>query len=339
MKIDLRSDTVSRPTPGMLEAMFSAPVGDDVFGEDPTVVALEAKTAALFGIEAGLFCPSGTMTNQIAINVHTRPGDEVICSHMAHIYLFEGGGVAFNSGASVALIQSENGTFNAEDVRQHINNPDDPHKAYTRLVEIENTVNRGAGACWDFKELVRIRELCDQRHLGYHLDGARLFNALVKDGMKPEEYGTLFDSISICLSKGLGAPVGSLLIGNRDFIRQGARVRKLFGGAMRQAGYIAAAGIYALKNNVERLADDHRNAAAIGEALKQNSLTEKVNYGGTNIVIFTLRPGMKASDYLEKIRARGILALKTGERSIRMVTHLDVSDAQIREACDILATL
>lgn len=337
--IDLRSDTVTKPSAGMLDFMMNTGVGDMVFGEDPAVNELEAMAADMFGMEAALYCPSGTMTNQIAINVHTRPGDEVICSHMAHIYLFEGGGVAFNSGASVALIQSENGTFSAEDVRQHINNPDDPHKAYTRLVEIENTVNRGAGACWDFNEMVRIRELCDQRHLGYHLDGARLFNALVKDGMKPEEYGTLFDSISICLSKGLGAPVGSLLIGNRDFIRQGARVRKLFGGAMRQAGYIAAAGIYALKNNVERLADDHRNAAAIAEALKQNSLTEKVNYGGTNIVIFTLRPGMKASDYLEKIRARGILALKTGERSIRMVTHLDVSDAQIREACDILATL
>lgn len=337
--IDLRSDTVTKPSAGMLDFMMNTRVGDMVFGEDPAVNELEAMAADMFGMEAALYCPSGTMTNQIAINVHTRPGDEVICSHMAHIYLFEGGGVAFNSGASVALIQSENGTFSAEDVRKHINNPDDPHKAYTRLVEIENTVNRGAGACWDFNEMVRIRELCNQRHLGYHLDGARLFNALVKDGMKPEEYGTLFDSISICLSKGLGAPVGSLLIGNRDFIRQGARVRKLFGGAMRQAGYIAAAGIYALKNNVERLADDHSNAAAIAEALTQNSLTEKVNYGGTNIVIFTLRPGMKASDYLEKIRARGILALKTGERSIRMVTHLDVSDAQIREACDILATL
>lgn len=337
--IDLRSDTVTKPSAAMLDFMMNAGVGDMVFGEDPAVNELEAMAADMFGMEAALYCPSGTMTNQIAINVHTRPGDEVICSHMAHIYLFEGGGVAFNSGASVALIHSENGTFTAEDVRQHINNPDDPHKAFTRLVEVENTVNRGAGACWDFSELTRIRELCDQRRLGYHLDGARLFNAMIADGRKPGEYGALFDSISICLSKGLGAPVGSLLIGNRDFIKRGARVRKLFGGAMRQAGYIAAAGIYALRNNVDRMAEDHRNAAALAKALGESALTEAVNYGGTNIVIFTLKPGMKASEYLEKIKARGILALKTGERSIRMVTHLDVSDYQIIEACDILATL
>jgi threonine aldolase len=337
--IDLRSDTVTKPSAAMLEFMMNTGVGDMVFGEDPAVNELEEMTAEMFGMEAAIYCPSGTMTNQIAIKVHTRPGDEVICSYMAHIYLFEGGGVAFNSGASVALINSENGTFTAEDVRQHLNNPEDPHKAYSRLVEVENTVNRGAGACWDFGGMERIREVCDQRRLGYHLDGARLFNALVAQGRKPQEYGALFDSISICLSKGLGAPVGSLLIGNRDFIRQGARVRKLFGGAMRQAGYIAAAGIFALKNNVLRLADDHRNAAALAEALRHCSLTEKVEYGGTNIVIFTLKPGMNASGFLDKMKDKGILALKTGERSIRMVTHLDVSDSQIREACDILANL
>jgi len=337
--IDLRSDTVTKPSAAMLEFMMNTGVGDMVFGEDPAVNELEEMAAEMFGMEAALYCPSGTMTNQIAIKVHTRPGDEVICSHMAHIYLFEGGGIAFNSGASVALINSVNGTFTAEDVRQHLNNPEDPHKAYSRLVEVENTVNRGAGACWDFGWMERIREVCDQRRLGYHLDGARLFNALVAQGRKPQEYGALFDSISICLSKGLGAPVGSLLIGNRDFIRQGARVRKLFGGAMRQAGYIAAAGIFALKNNVLRLADDHRNAAALAEALRHCSLTEKVEYGGTNIVIFTLKPGMNASGFLEKMKDKGILALKTGERNIRMVTHLDVSDSQIREACDILANL
>lgn len=337
--IDLRSDTVTRPSAGMLERMMKASVGDMIFGEDPEVNELERMAAEMFGMEGALFCPSGTMTNQIAIKAHTRPGDEVICSKMAHIYLFEGGGVAFNSGASVALIDTENGTFTAEDVKQHINNPDDPHRALTRLVEVENTVNRGAGACWDFKELKRIRELCDGRHLGLHLDGARLFNAMTADGRKPEEYGALFDSISICLSKGLGAPVGSVLIGNRDIIRQGARIRKVFGGAMRQAGYIAAAGIYALKNNVNRLINDHSNAALLAEALRQCSLTEKVSYGGTNIVIFTLKQGNTASGFLDKIKSRGILALKTGERSIRMVTHLDVSDSQVREACDIVASL
>ncbi|MDX9728428.1 MAG: GntG family PLP-dependent aldolase [Bacteroidales bacterium] len=337
--IDLRSDTVTKPSAGMLEFMMKASVGDMIFGEDPAVNELERMAADIFGMEAALFCPSGTMTNQIAIKAHTSPGDEVICSRMAHIYQFEAGGVAFNSGASVALIDSENGTFTAEDVKQHINNPEDWHKAFTRLVEVENTVNRGAGACWDFSELERIRELCDSRNLGYHLDGARLFNAMAADGSKPASYGALFDSISICLSKGLGAPVGSVLIGKKEIIRQGTRIRKVLGGAMRQAGYIAAAGIYALNNNVARLTDDHRNAAALTEALKGCSMTEKIHYGGTNIVIFTLKPPAVASEFLEKIRQHGILALKTGERSIRMVTHLDVSDEQIREACGILANL
>ncbi|NLE34127.1 MAG: threonine aldolase [Bacteroidales bacterium] len=337
--IDLRSDTVTRPSSGMLEFMMKTSVGDMIFGEDPAVNELEHMVADMFGMDAALFCPSGTMTNQIAIKAHTRPGDEVICSRMAHIYQFEAGGVAFNSGASVALIDSEDGTFTAEDVREHIHDPEDWHKAYTRLVEVENTVNRGAGACWDFNELRRIRELCDSRQLGYHLDGARIFNAMTTDGRKPAEYGALFDSISICLSKGLGAPVGSLLIGNRDIIQQGIRLRKVLGGAMRQAGYIAAAGIYALKNNISRMTDDHRNAASLADALHQCSLTEKVNYGGTNMVIFTLKPGMSAIEFLEKIRAKGILALKTGERSIRMVTHLDVSDGQVTKACEILASL
>lgn len=323
----------------MLEFMMKASVGDMVFGEDPAVNELESMMADLFGMDGALYCPSGTMTNQIAIKAHTRPGDEVICSRLAHIYQFEGGGVAFNSGASVALIDSEDGTFTAEDVKQHLNNPEDWHKAYTRLVEVENTMNRGAGAYWNFDELKRIRTLCDSHSLGYHLDGARLFNAMAADGRKPAEYGALFDSISICLSKGLGAPVGSVLIANNEIIRQGARIRKLFGGAMRQAGYIAAAGIYAVKNNIDRLADDHRNAAALADALKECSLTEKIHYGGTNIVIFTLKPPATAAEFLKKIEERGILALKTGERSIRIVTHLDVSAGQIKKACEILASL
>lgn len=337
--IDLRSDTLTKPSVAMLEFMMKASVGDMVFGEDPAVNELEMMAADMFGMEAAIYCPSGTMTNQIAIKAHTRPGDEVICSRMAHIYQFEGGGIAFNSGASVALIDSENGTFTAEDVKQHLNNPEDWHKAYTRLVEVENTVNRGAGSFWDIEEMKRIRELCDTRQLGYHLDGARLFNAMAADGTTPAEYGAIFDSISICLSKGLGAPVGSVLIGKREIITQGMRIRKVFGGAMRQAGYIAAAGIYALKNNVSRLSDDHHNAAVLAEALRESSLMESVNYGGTNIVIFSLKPGMTAEEYLEKIKSYGILALKTGERSIRMVTHLDVNDEQIKKACGVLATL
>jgi threonine aldolase len=337
--IDLRSDTVTKPTREMLEFMMAARVGDMVFDEDPMVNELEEMAAAMFGMEDAIYCPSGTMTNQIAIKAHTRPGDEVICSRMSHIYQFEGGGVAFNSGASVALIDSDNGTFTTDEVKEHINNPNDWHKAFTRLVEVENTVNRGAGACWDFEEMKKIRELCNSHNLGYHLDGARLFNAMVTDGRKPAEYGALFDSISICLSKGLGAPVGSLLLGNRDLIRQGERIRKVFGGAMRQAGYIAAAGIYALRNNVARLADDHTNAGLIAVALRECRFVEKIYYGGTNIVIFTLVPGIKASEFLEKLRGHGILALKTGERSIRIVTHLDVSDAEIKKVCEVVATL
>jgi threonine aldolase len=337
--IDLRSDTVTKPSAGMLEFMMKADVGDMVFGEDPAVNELESMMADLFGMEGALYCPSGTMTNQIAIKAHTRPGDEVICSRMAHIYQFEGGGVAFNSGASVALIDSEDGTFTAEDVKRYLNNPDDPHKAFTRLVEVENTMNRGAGACWDYEELKRIKRLCDSHNLGFHLDGARLFNAMAADGRKPEEYGAVFDSVSICLSKGLGAPVGSVMIGNREIIRQGVRIRKLFGGAMRQAGFIAAAGIYAVKNNITRLADDHRNAAALADALKECSITDQVQYGGTNIIIFTLKPPVTAAEFLKKLAAKGILALKTGEKSIRMVTHLDVGEAEIKSACDILASL
>ncbi len=337
--IDLRSDTVTRPTPGMLDFMMKASVGDMVFGEDPMVNELEEMAADMFGMEGALYCASGTMANQIAIKAHTKPSDEVICSHMAHVYQFEGGGIAFNSGASVALIDSDNGTFTAEDVKMNINNPDDPHKAFTRLVAIENTVNRGAGTCWDFQELKRIREVCDQNNLDYHLDGARLFNAMTVDGMKPADYGALFDSISICLSKGLGAPVGSMLIGNKEIIRQGARVRKILGGAMRQAGYIAAAGLYALKNNVTRLVEDHSNAALIAEALKACSLTEEVSYGGTNIIIFTLVPEIKSSEFLEKIKGHCILALKVGDRSIRMVTHLDNSESEIKRACEVLASL
>jgi threonine aldolase len=323
----------------MLKAMMSAEVGDMVFGEDPSVNELEAMAAAMFGTEAALFCPSGTMTNQIAIKAHTRPGDEVICSRLAHIYQFEGGGVAFNSSASVALIDSDNGTFTADDVLGYVNNPDDPHKAFTRLVEVENTVNRGAGSCWDYEELKKIRELCDDRNLGFHLDGARLFNAMTFDGRRPLEYGSLFDSISICLSKGLGAPVGSLLLGNRDFIKQGARIRKVFGGAMRQAGFIAAAGIFALKNNIRRLEEDHRHAAAIAMALKSCSIVDRVNYGGTNIVIFSVSKGSSASDFLERMKENGILALKVSNSSVRMVTHLDVSETDTEKVCRYFESL
>ncbi|HNW75058.1 MAG TPA: GntG family PLP-dependent aldolase, partial [Bacteroidales bacterium] len=247
--IDLRSDTVTRPTKPMLEAMMAARVGDDVLGDDPTVNALEEKAAAMFGKEAALFCPSGTMTNQIAINVHTRPGDEVICHRFSHVYYYEGGGMMRNSGVSVCLLDGPRGLITAREVEDHINPASDPHRPLTTLVEVENTMNKGGGACYDFGELERISEVCRKQGLKFHLDGARLFNALTAAGGTTDQYGSIVDSVSVCLSKGLGAPVGSLLFGDRPFIKQGRRVRKAFGGGMRQAGYLAAAGIYAMDHN------------------------------------------------------------------------------------------
>jgi len=326
--IDLRSDTVTRPTPAMLEAMFSAKVGDDVFGEDPTVIALEEKAAQIFGKEAALYCASGTMSNQIAIKVHTRPGDEVICDQTAHIYNYEGGGIAFNSGASVRLLQGDRGRYTASDVLQNIN-PDDVHRPVTRLVEIENTVNRGGGAYFNFNSLIEIGDVCRKHGLSYHLDGARLFNALVETDEQTSDYGKLFDSISICLSKGLGAPVGSILLGDKAFIKQARRFRKVFGGAMRQAGYLAAAGIYALDNHVTRLKEDHQRAQILGKTLEALSCVDSVMPVDTNIVIFNVAKTMEASDFVEKMRAKEILMIAIGGKQIRMVTHLDFDDAML----------
>ena len=261
--IDLRSDTVTKPCAGMLTAMMNAKVGDDVFGEDPTVNELEAMAATMFGMEAGLFCPSGTMTNQIAIKVHTQPGDEVICDKLAHIYQYEGGGIAFNSGCSVKLLDGDKGRITSDQVIEGINANQD-YKAATSLVALENTTNRGGGSCYDFKEIIAIREVCSANNLGLHLDGARIFNALVEKKETPKQYGEIFDSISICLSKGLGTPVGSILLGTDKFIKRARRVRKAFGGGMRQAGFLAAAGIYALENNIDRLKEDHLHARKYG---------------------------------------------------------------------------
>ena len=290
--IDLRSDTVTKPGKEMLEAMMEAEVGDDVYKEDPTVNVLEQKAASLFGMEASLFCVSGTMTNQVAINVHTRPGDEVICDRLAHIYLFEAGSIARLSGSSVNLLSGDMGRFTAEDVRLAIN-PDDIHRARTSLVEVENTVNKGGGACWDINELKKISALCREKKLSFHMDGARIFNAITETGEDPKDYGSLFDSISICLSKGLGAPVGSLLLGNKEFIKKALRVRKAIGGGMRQAGYLAAAGIYALDNNVKRLKEDHKRAREMGKVLEALPCIDEVYPVRTNILIFRLNNKMK----------------------------------------------
>src|SRR6478752_5169970 len=266
MITDLRSDTFTKPTEAMLYVMFKAPVGDDVFGEDPTVNRLEAMTAEMFGMEAAIFCPSGTMTNQIAIKCHTRPGDEVICDKVSHVYIYEGGGIAVNSNCQVKPIDGDRGMIRADQVIEAIN-PDDVHKPRTRLVSLENTANRGGGSCYNFSEFQKIKEVCLNNDLSLHLDGARLWNALVAKNETPKQYGEVFDSISVCLSKGMGAPVGSLLLGKHDYIKQARRARKVFGGGMRQAGYLAAAGIYALEHNIERLAEDHEHAREIAAAL------------------------------------------------------------------------
>ncbi|MFZ6051131.1 threonine aldolase family protein [Halocola ammonii] len=327
--IDLRSDTVTRPTPEMLEAMMSAKVGDDVFGEDPTVNALQEKGAKMFGHEAALFCPSGTMTNQIAINAHTNPGDEVICSELAHIYLYEGGGIAKNSGASVRLLPGDRGRFKADQIEPNIN-ADDPHHPVTTLVAVEDTCNKGGGSCYDLEELKKIKAVCKKNNLQLHLDGARVFNSLVKTGYDKMEYGQLFDSISICLSKGLGSPVGSLLIGSKDFIRKAHRIRKSMGGGMRQAGYIAAAGLFALENNIERLAEDHRKAVQLAEVLEKCQYVSGVAPVDTNIVVAELE-GIEAGSFLKKLEEQNIKAVPFGHGKVRFVAHLDVSQEQVGE--------
>lgn len=333
-RIDLRSDTLTKPTAAMLEAMASADVGDDVWGEDPTVSALEAKTAALFGLEAGLFCPSGTMSNQIAIRVHVTAGDEVICSTEAHVYQYEGGAIAATSGASVRLLAGDRGRFTAEDVRAAVQ-PDDPHYPRSRLVTVEDTSNRGGGACWDLAELDRIRAVCTRHGLALHLDGARVMNRLVAKGDDPVTYARRFDSISVCLSKGLGAPVGSVLLGSRAFIHAARRVRKRLGGGMRQAGYLAACGLYALDHHVARLADDHRRARALEASLAKTQGVVRVLPVETNIVIAEVA---SVDALLAHLASHGVVAAPMGPGRVRFVTHLGVDDAMIDRVCTALAS-
>jgi threonine aldolase len=336
--IDLRSDTVTRPTPGMLEAMFTAKVGDDVFRDDPTVNALEDKAAKLFGMEAAIFCPSGTMTNQIAINVHTHPGDEVICHKHSHVYFYEGGGMMRNSGVSVRLLEGDQGLIKASDVAANIN-PDDVHRPVTKLVEVENTMNKGGGACYPYVDLLEIRAVCDANNLQLHLDGARLFNAMVATGTTPADFGAIFDSISICLSKGLGAPVGSLLLGNQVFVNKARRVRKVLGGGMRQAGYLAAAGIYALDHNIDRLIEDHKKAQYLGKVLEEMPYVESVLPVETNILIFTLTDRYTEKEFIAALNKNDIYAASTGPQTVRFVTHLDFTEEMLGRVEKVLRTL
>jgi threonine aldolase len=324
--IDLRSDTVTQPSQEMRHAMANAAVGDDVFKEDPTVLALEAYGAQLFGKEAALFCSSGTQTNQIAINVHVQPGGEVICHEESHIYKYEGGGIAKNSGASVRLLPGDRGRLTADDIAKWINPAHDVHFPLTQLVSLEDTANRGGGAVYDTAELAKISAMCKELNLPLHLDGARVFNALAINRMEAAAYGAFYDSISVCLSKGLGAPIGSLLLGSAAFIEKARRVRKVFGGGMRQAGIIAAGGLYALKNNVERLKEDHMHALLLGEALQNCTLIESVLPVQTNIVVATLKDPAQRDPMIETLKNKGILCMAFGPGMIRMVTHLNFSE-------------
>ncbi len=333
--IDLRSDTVTRPSKQMMDAMYNAPVGDDVYGEDPTVNELENKMAGLFGMEAGLFAPSGIMTNQLAIKAHTKPGDEVICHRESHIYNYEGGGIAFHSAASVRLMFDNRGRFAASDILPNIN-PEDVHYPRTTLVSVENTTNRGGGAIYDLAELEKMSKICKDNKLKFHADGARLFNALVATGQSPAQHGAIFDSISICLSKGLGAPIGSVLLGNKAFIHEARHFRRMFGGGMRQAGILAAACIYALDNNVNRLADDHTRAKQLETILLKLPYVKSVLPVETNIVIFYLKDEVTDSLFLSKLNEMGIKASRFGPQTIRFVTHLDFTDDMLARVENVL---
>lgn len=323
MEINLVSDTVTKPSQEMLRFMFRAEVGDDVYKQDPTVIQLEAKVAKMFGMEAALFFPSGTMANQTAIKLLTQPGDQLIADKWAHVYNYEGGGVSFNSGVSCRLLDGNRGMITAEQVAESFNDPEFYHSPLTSLVCVENTTNKGGGACYDFEEFKKIKKVCIANNLKFHLDGARIWNALVATNDNPKEYGKIFDTISVCLSKGLGAPIGSLLISNKATINKALRVRKILGGGMRQVGYLAAAGIYALDNNIQRLVDDHRRAKELGSILKKLNWIDRVEPIETNIIIFSIQSKFKETVLIEKLKKKGISISSLGHGKMRMVTHLD----------------
>ena len=333
--INLLSDTVTKPTPGMLKAMWAAEVGDDVFREDPTVNALEAKCATLFGHEAALFCPSGTMANQIALKVHTRPLDEVICDETSHIYQYEVGGYAFHSGIGIQLLPGKNGVLEAHQVAAAIR-PNQDWLPKSTLVVLENTCNKGGGSVYPLENIQAIRKVCLERGLALHMDGARIFNALAVCSDAPAVIGRELDSISVCLSKGLGAPVGSVLIGSQKFIAEARRVRKAMGGGMRQAGYLAAAGIYALDHHVVRLAEDHAHARMLASTLETLDYVSGIRPVQTNIVIFDLVDTVTPAQLLAYLEENGVKASAFGPKTIRFVTHLDVDRAMIETVMGVL---
>ncbi|WP_434037350.1 threonine aldolase family protein [Formosa sp. 4Alg 33] len=339
MRIDLRSDTVTKPSPEMLEAMMVAKVGDDVYKEDETINLLEERIAKMFGKPHAMFFPSGTMANQTAIKLHTNPGDQVICDKYSHIYNYEGGGASFNSGVSCKLIDGSRGMFNAQDVIDAINPTEFYHSPLSKLVEVENTTNKGGGACWDFKELENIKSICNTHNLGYHLDGARLWNALVAKNETTEQYGKIFDTISVCLSKGLGCPIGSVLTGDEKFMKHALRIRKMLGGGMRQGGFLAGAGLYALDHNISRLSEDHKRAKELGAQLKMLSIVKHVEPIETNIVIFELNDVKYSDAFISKLKSLNILISDMGQGKLRLVTHLDYTSEMHSKVLDTFTTL
>lgn len=339
MQINLVSDTVTKPSYEMLQYMFNADVGDDVYKEDPTVTELEERVAAIFGMEAGLFFPSGTMANQTAIKLHTQPGEQLIADKYSHIFHFEGGGVSFNSGVSCCLLEGNRGMITAKQVAAAINDPDFFHSPLTSLVCIENTTNVGGGACYEMEELQKIKAVCDANNLKLHLDGARIWNALVAKRQNPKDFGKVFDTISVCFSKGLGAPVGSVLLGNKKTIQRALRIRKILGGAMRQSGYLAAGAIYALENNIKLLTEDHRRAKELANVLKKKPWVATVEHVETNILIFSLVPEYQDEVLIEKLKQKNISISSVGNRKLRMVTHLDYREVMHTYVIETLAKM
>ena len=339
MEINLVSDTVTKPSVEMLQFMFNAKVGDDVYKQDPTVIELEETLANIFGMEAALFFPSGTMANQTAIKLHTQPGEQIICDKYSHIYHYEGGGASFNSGVSCCLVDGKRGMITADLVRNAINDPEFYHAPLTSLVSIENTTNKGGGACYDIQTLQEIKQVCVENNLKYHLDGARLWNALVAKKQHPKQFGELFDTISVCLSKGLGAPIGSVLLGSKADMKRALRIRKIFGGNMRQSGYLAAAGLYALQHNISRLESDHRRAKELGDLLETRPWVANVEPVETNILIFGLQANVDEKVFVERIKQKGIAISSMGHGKLRIVTHLDYKEVMHEYVLEVLQKL
>lgn len=339
MIIDLRSDTVTRPTPEMMRTIMEAKVGDDVYKEDPSVNMLEERLANMFGMDQALYFPTGSMANQAAIKLHTQPGEQLIADKWAHVYNYEGGGVSFNSGVSCKLVDGKRGMITSDQVEESINPPDFYHSPLTSLVCLENTTNKGGGACYDFGEIVKIKKVCDANGLGLHLDGARIWNALAAKKEDPKDYGKVFDTISVCLSKGLGAPMGSVLIGKKEIMGKALRVRKVLGGGMRQVGFMAAAGIYALENNRKGLSEDHKRASEIAETLSSQTYVQNVEPTETNIVIFYLAEGISETEFLKILLRQNVKISTMGQGKLRIVTHLDYTEEMHHQFLDILGKI